>query len=158
MDLIDSTEQSFDEVWACNLSGPHFLTQLLARRWLEIPRPGSRSVVFITSISAEYASPTRPEYCISKAALSMSRQLWAARLAQEDVSVFEIRPGIMETDMTAGVKEPYDSLIAEGLVPQRRWGQPSDVGDAVAAMVSGAFQFSQGTVVDVDGGFSLKRL
>ena len=143
-----------------NLAGPHFLTQAVARRWLgdaaRPPRP--RSVVFVTSISAEYASTTRGEYCISKAGLSMSRELWAARLAEEDIAVYEVRPGIMRTDMTAAVTAKYDALIADGLVPQRRWGTAEDVGLAVAALLSGAFPFSQGTVIDVDGGFRLKRL
>lgn len=159
-DLIDATEESFDEVLRVNLSGPHFLTQAVARRWLaggaSPPRP--RSVVFITSISAEYASTTRGEYCISKAGLSMSRELWAARLAEERIAVYEVRPGIMRTDMTAAVTGKYDALIAGGLVPQRRWGTPEDVGSAVAALLSGAFPFSHGAVIDVDGGFRLKRL
>ena len=159
-DLIDATEESFDEVLRVNLSGPHFLTQAVARRWLtggaRAGRP--RSVVFVTSISAEYASTTRGEYCISKAGLSMSRQLWAARLAQDGIAVYEVRPGIMRTDMTAAVTGAYDARIADGLVPQRRWGTPEDVGSAVAALLSGAFPFSQGAVIDVDGGFRLKRL
>ena len=159
-DLIDATEESFDEVLRVNLSGPHFLTQAVARRWLaggaSPPRP--RSVVFITSISAEYASTMRGEYCISKAGLSMSRELWAARLAEERIAVYEVRPGIMRTDMTAAVTGKYDALIAGGLVPQRRWGTPADVGSAVAALLSGAFPFSHGAVIDVDGGFRLKRL
>lgn len=159
-DLIDATEESFDEVLRVNLSGPHFLTQAVARRWLTgDARPRRpRSVVFVTSISAEYASTTRGEYCISKAGLSMSRELWAARLAAEEIAVYEVRPGIMRTDMTAAVTAKYDALIADGLVPQRRWGTPEDVGSAVAALLSGAFPFSQGTVIDVDGGFRLKRL
>ena len=114
--------------------------------------------MFVTSISAEYASTARGEYCISKAGLSMSRELWAARLAEEDIAVYEVRPGIMRTDMTAAVTAKYDALIAEGLVPQRRWGTAEDVGSAVASLLSGAFPFSQGTVIDVDGGFRLKRL
>ena len=158
-DLIDATEESFDEVLRVNLAGPHFLTQAVARRWLAAEeRPPRPSVVFVTSISAEYASTSRGEYCISKAGLSMSRELWAARLAEEDIAVYEVRPGIMRTDMTAAVTAKYDALIADGLVPQRRWGTAEDVGSAVAALLSGAFPFSQGTVIDVDGGFRLKRL
>ena len=159
-DLIDATEESFDEVLQVNLAGPHFLTQAVARRWLVAEaRPArTRSVVFVTSISAEYASTARGEYCISKAGLSMSRELWAARLAEEGISVYEVRPGIMRTDMTAAVTAKYDALIADGLVPQRRWGTAEDVGSAVASLLSGAFPFSQGTVIDVDGGFRLKRL
>ena len=123
-DLIDATEESFDEVLQVNLAGPHFLTQAVARRWLaaEVRPARPRSVVFVTSISAEYASTARGEYCISKAGLSMSRELWAARLAEEDIAVYEVRPGIMRTDMTAAVTAKYDALIADGLVPQRRWG------------------------------------
>ena len=159
LDLIEATEESFREVLDANLVGPHFLTQLVAQRWLEDPGGDTdRAVVFITSISAEYASPTRGEYCVSKAGLTMSRQLWATRLADEGVAVFEVRPGIMRTDMTDAVRDRYDPLIAEGLVPQRRWGTAADVGNAVAALLSGKFGFSQGTVVDVDGGFQLRRL
>ena len=159
-DLIDATEESFDEVLRVNLAGPHFLTQAVARRWLAstVSPVCSRSVVFVTSISAEYASISRGEYCISKAALSMSRELWAVRLAEEDISVYEVRPGIMRTDMTAPVTSKYDHLIGDGLVPQRRWGTAEDVGSTVKALLSGAFSFSQGTVIDVDGGFRLKRL
>lgn len=162
-DLTDASEESFREVLDANLIGPHFLTQLVARSWLEQGAAGSdadanRAVVFITSISAEYASPTRGEYCVSKAGLTMSRQLWAARLANEGVAVFEVRPGIMQTDMTDAVRDRYDPLIAEGLVPQRRWGTAADVGDAVSALLSGKLGFSQGTVLDVDGGFQLRRL
>ena len=164
LDLIEATEESFREVLDANLVGPHFLTQLVARHWLERDdrvvgdAAAGRAVVFITSISAAYASPTRGEYCVSKAGLTMSRQLWATRLADEGVAVFEVRPGIMRTDMTDAVRDRYDPLIAEGLVPQRRWGTAADVGNAVAALLSGKFGFSQGTVVDVDGGFQMRRL
>ena len=172
LDLVEATEESFREVLDANLVGPHFLTQLVAKRWLDHTdntdrtahdgRGGAtaapRAVVFITSISAAYASPQRGEYCVSKAGLTMSRQLWATRLADEGVAVFEVRPGIMETEMTEPAHERYDPLIASGLVPLRRWGTAADVGDAVAALLSGAFRFSHGSVVDVDGGFQLKRL
>jgi len=159
-DLLDATEESFNEVLSTNLSGPHFLTQAVARRWIaKRSQPQQRrSVIFITSISSEYASSMRGEYCISKAGLTMSRELWAARLAEHDIAVFEIRPGIMKTDMTKAVTAKYDVLIADGLVPQRRWGTPEDVGSAVSSLLSGSFPFSQGTVIDVDGGFRLKRL
>jgi 3-oxoacyl-[acyl-carrier protein] reductase len=165
LDLLEATEESFREVLDANLVGPHFLTQLVAQRWLdrdpdapERAAAATRAVVFVTSISAEYASPQRGEYCVSKAGLTMSRQLWATRLADFGVAVFEVRPGIMQTDMTSAAHQHYEPLISAGLVPQRRWGTAADVGDTVAALLSGAFRFSQGAVVDVDGGFQLKRL
>jgi NAD(P)-dependent dehydrogenase (short-subunit alcohol dehydrogenase family) len=158
-DILEAGEESFEELVRINLQGPYFLTQQIARRWLESPAPeAQRSIVFVTSISAYTASVARGEYCVAKAGLSMARQLWAARLAAEGINVYEVRPGIMATDMTSGVKSRYDTLIAEGLVPQRRWGLGEDVGRAVAALVRGDFAFSTGTVVDVDGGFSLRTL
>ena len=159
-DLLEATEESFMEVLATNLTGPYFLTQAVARHWLgrSAEAPRRRAVIFVNSISAAYASVSRGEYCVSKAGLAMARELFAVRLAEAGIGVYEVRPGLMETDMTRAVKEKYDTLIAEGLVPQRRWGTPDDVGRAVAALVSGDFDFSQGTVVDVDGGFSLLRL
>lgn len=161
-DLTETTEASYDEVMTVNLKGPYFLSQLAARYWLEHAGqsrlPGGYKLVFVTSISAETASVNRGEYCLSKAGLAMAAQLWATRLANEGVQVFEIRPGIMETDMTAGVKGKYDELIAEGLVPQMRWGNPQDVGLAVEAILRGQFPFSTGAVIPVDGGFHLKRL
>lgn len=159
-DLLQATEESFAEVLATNLTGPYFLTQAVARHWLGQPAEAARrrAVIFVNSISAAYASVSRGEYCVSKAGLAMARELFAVRLAEAGIGVYEVRPGLMETDMTRAVKEKYDALIAEGLVPQGRWGTPEDVGRAVAALVSGDFDFSQGTVVDVDGGFSLLRL
>jgi len=158
-DLLEATEESFAEVLATNLTGPYFLTQAVARHWLDQPAAARRrAVIFVNSISAAYASVSRGEYCVSKAGLAMARELFAVRLAEAGIGVYEVRPGLMETDMTRAVKEKYDALIAEGLVPQGRWGTPEDVGRAVAALVSGDFDFSQGTVVDVDGGFSLLRL
>ena len=159
-DLLQATEESFAEVLATNLTGPYFLTQAVARHWLGQPAEAARrrAVIFVNSISAAYASVSRGEYCVSKAGLAMARELFAVRLAEAGIGVYEVRPGLMETDMTRAVKEKYDALIAEGLVPQGRWGTPEDVGRAVAALVGGDFDFSQGTVVDVDGGFSLLRL
>jgi NAD(P)-dependent dehydrogenase (short-subunit alcohol dehydrogenase family) len=161
-DLTETSEASYDEVMSVNLKGPYFLSQLAARYWLEHPRQsrlaGGYKLVFITSVSADTASVNRGEYCLSKAGLAMAAQLWAVRLATEGVQVFELRPGIMETDMTAGVKEKYDQLIAEGLVPQRRWGKPEDVGQVVAALLQGHFPFSTGAVIPVDGGLHLRRL
>ena len=161
-DIIDAPEESFEELMRTNVQGPFFLTQGVSRRWLaspaECPLPGGRKVVFITSISAETASVNRGDYCMSKAALSMAAKLWAARLAPEGIQAYEVRPGIMFTDMTSGVKAKYDALIAQGIVPQGRWGTPEDVGKAVRALLEGAFSFSTGGVFDVDGGFHISRL
>jgi 3-oxoacyl-[acyl-carrier protein] reductase len=161
-DLTEMGETSFDEVLGINLKGPFFLTQAVANHWLKTQdQPRLKSgfkILFISSISAYTASVNRGEYCISKAGLAMVTQLFATRLADHGIQVFEIRPGIMETDMTSGVKEKYDALLAQGLVPQKRWGKPEDIGLAVEAILSGGFPFSTGEVVNVDGGFHLKRL
>jgi 3-oxoacyl-[acyl-carrier protein] reductase len=162
LDLAETSEESYDEVMSVNLKGPYFLTQLAARHWLTHPNqsllPGGYKLVFITSISAGTASVNRGEYCVSKAGLAMVCQLWATRLADQGAQVFEIRPGLMETDMTAPVKEKYDRLIADGVVPQKRWGRPEDVGLAVEAIIKGNFPFSTGEIIFVDGGFHLRRL
>ena len=161
-DITEAGEESYDEVMMVNLKGPYFLSQLAANYWLQHRDqgrlPGGYKLIFVTSISANTASVNRGEYCLSKAGLAMAAQLWAARLANEGVQVFEIRPGIMATDMTAGVKEKYDALIAAGLVPQLRWGQPEDVGLAVGAVLRGDFPYSTGNVLQVDGGFHLRKL
>lgn len=161
-DLLEATEASFEELMRTNLQGPYFLTQAVARHWRERPLPpeeaGRRKVVFVTSVSATTASVNRGDYCVSKAGLAMAAQLWAARLAPENIEVVEIRPGIMATDMTAGVKEKYDALLASGLVPQGRWGTPEDVGRAVRLVVAGELGFSAGAVIAVDGGLALRRL
>lgn len=161
-DITEAREEIFDEVISVNLKGPYFLSQLAARYWLAHPGesllPGGYKLIFVTSISADTASINRGEYCLSKAGLAMAAQLWATRLAAEGVQVIELRPGIMATDMTAGVKEKYDGLIASGLVPQKRWGSPDDVGKAVRAICRGDFPFSTGDVIYLDGGFHLRRL
>jgi 3-oxoacyl-[acyl-carrier protein] reductase len=159
-DIVEATEASFEEVLRTNLQGPYFLTQLVARHWLSASSPGNahRAIVFVTSISATTVSINRGEYCVSKAGLSMAAQLWATRLAPHGIGVYEIRPGIMETDMTSGVKEKYDRLIADGLVPQQRWGRPEDIGRAARAFLAGDFAFSPGAVVYSDGGLSIPRL
>ncbi len=161
-DITEMEEQSFSEVMLTNLQGPFFLTQQVVNYWLETGfisvLKGGPKVVFITSISAYTASANRGEYCISKAGLSMAAQLWASRLADQNIQVFEIRPGIMLTDMTSGVKAKYDRLIEEGLVPQKRWGTAKDVGLAVCAVIGGSFPYSTGSVIDVDGGFRMKQL
>ena len=157
-DIVVGSEESFNEVLRTNLTGPYFLTQAFAQHWLENSPGRTRRVVFVTSVSAEMASTERGEYCISKAALSMARQLYAARLSRENILVFEIRPGIIATDMTAAVKAKYDPLIADGLVPQRRWGEPVDIGKAVRALFDGLLDFCTGSVINADGGLSLHRL
>ena len=161
-DIMEADEENFDEVIAVNLRGPYFLSRLAAKWWLDHPGqsrlPGGYKLVFVTSISAHTASVNRGEYCIAKAGLAMAAQLWSVRLAAEGVQVYEVRPGIMKTDMTAGVTGKYDKLIAGGLVPQKRWGTPADVGLAVASLCRGDFPFSTGAVIDVDGGFQLRRL
>ncbi len=161
-DITEATEEIFDEVIGINLKGPYFLSQLAARYWLANPGKcrlsGGYKLLFVTSLSANTASINRGEYCISKAGLAMASQLWSVRLANDGVQVLELRPGIMATDMTAGVKDKYDKLLAEGLVPQKRWGSPQDVGLAVKAILEGHFPFSTGEVINLDGGFHLRRL
>jgi 3-oxoacyl-[acyl-carrier protein] reductase len=161
-DLLEATEESFDEVLSVNLKGPYFLSQRVATHFLAHPGESRLAsgykLVFVSSMSAHTASVNRGDYCVSKAGLGMAAQLFAVRLAREGVQVFDLRPGIMETDMTAGVKAKYDALIAEGLVPQGRWGTPRDVGLAVAAILGGQFPFSTGEVVHIDGGAHLRRL
>lgn len=161
-DITEATEDIFDEVIGVNLKGPYFLSQLAARYWLSKPAEcrlqGGYKLLFVTSLSANTASINRGEYCISKAGLAMATQLWAVRLAAEGIQVLELRPGIMATDMTAGVKEKYDALLASGLVPQMRWGKPEDVGLAVKGVLDGHFPFSTGDVINIDGGFHLRRL
>lgn len=154
-DILDATEESFAELMQTNLQGPYFLTQT-AGRWMA--EQGSGRIVFITSISAYTASVNRGEYCVSKAGLSMAVQLFAARLAGDGVGVFEIRPGIIRTDMTSGVIEKYEKLAAEGLLPQNRLGTPEDIALAVRAIADGRLDYSTGQVLDVDGGFHLRRL
>lgn len=154
-DLLEATEESFDEVLAANLKGPHFLTRLAARWMLE---RGSGRIVFVTSISAYTASVNRGEYCVSKAGLSMSAALWAQRLARHGIPVFEIRPGIVRTDMIGAVETLYDERIAAGLLPQPRMGEPSDVAKAVRAIAGGLLDYSTGQVLNVDGGFHLRSL
>lgn len=161
-DLTEMTEESFSRVLKVNLEGPFFLTQRVANYWLQQkPKPllpSGFKVVFVSSISALAASLNRGEYCISKAGLSMASTLWSLRLADHGIQVYELRPGIMATDMTSGVKEKYDKQLAEGLVPLKRWGTAKDFGKAVRALLSGDFPFSTGEVIYVDGGLHLPRL
>ena len=157
-DLLDATEASFAELMATNLQGPYFLTQAIARRMVVTDPRGPRAIVFVTSVSAEMVSINRGEYCVSKAGLAMAARLFAARLAPHGIPVYDVRPGIIETDMTAGVHAMYDERIAAGLVPERRWGQPADVGRVVAALLRGDAPYATGSVIHVDGGLSIPRL
>lgn len=160
-DLLDATEESFDELMRTNLQGPYFLTQAVVRTMIDRRKTDpafSASVVFVTSISADHASVDRGDYCVSKAGLSMAARLFAARLAAERIPVYEVRPGIIETDMTARVKDVYDRRIADGLVPEGRWGQPDDVGRIVAALLRGDAPYATGSIISVDGGLSIPRL
>jgi NAD(P)-dependent dehydrogenase (short-subunit alcohol dehydrogenase family) len=156
-DLLQATEESFVEVLGTNLNGPYFLTQALARHFVA-NQPSSRAIVFVTSVSAEMVSPNRGEYCVSKAGLSMAAKLFAVRLAEHKIPVYEVRPGIIATDMTGAVREVYDERIANGLIPEARWGQPDDVGRAVAALLRGDVPYATGSVITVDGGLSVPRL
>ncbi len=181
-DILEATEESWDRVLAVNLKGPYFLTQRVAREMIRLrkdeigrmkdekniagdassfilhPSSFQRCIINITSLSANTVSTNRGDYCVSKAGLSMATRLWAARLAESGIRVFEVRPGVIETDMTSAVKEHYDRLIADGLSPIRRWGTPEDVGRTVAALASGDFPFSTGDALNVDGGFHIRRL
>jgi 3-oxoacyl-[acyl-carrier protein] reductase len=154
-DLLDATEESFDELINVNLKGPHFLTQHVARGMIE---QGGGRIIFVTSISAYTASVNRGEYCISKAGLSMSVALWAARLASNNIGVFEIRPGIIRTDMISAVEDVYEKRIADGLLPQRRMGEGSDVARVVRTIAEGSLDYSTGQIINVDGGFHLRTL
>jgi len=156
-DLLEASEESFDRLINTNLKGPYFLTQLVARRMIDQKTRGK--IVNITSVSAYAASTNRGDYCVSKAGLAMMTQLYAARLAEHGINVYEIRPGVIETDMTGPVKAKYDKLIFEqDLTPIKRWGKPDDVARAVVAVATDLLPFSTGQVLDVDGGFHLRRL
>jgi 3-oxoacyl-[acyl-carrier protein] reductase len=160
-DILEASEESFAELLKTNLQGPYFLTQTAAVWMIEqrLQRKDFRGcIINISSISATVASVNRGEYCVAKAGLSMVTQLFATRLGEYDIPVYEVRPGIIKTDMTAGVTEKYDKLIEQGLMIQKRWGMPEDVGKAVLALVSGLFSYSTGQVVMVDGGMTLPRL
>jgi 3-oxoacyl-[acyl-carrier protein] reductase len=161
-DILEATEESFDRLVAINLKGPYFLTQLVARYMVEQVEAGALTnpkIVIISSISAYAASTNRGDYCVTKAGLAMAAQLYATRLAPHGINVYEIRPGVIETDMTGIVREKYDDLIFNhGLTPIRRWGRPEDVGKAVVAVATDLLPFSTGQVIDVDGGFHLRTL
>ncbi len=160
-DILEATEESFEWVMKINLQGPYFLTQAVAN-WMIAQKQAdpewTGNIVNVSSMSATVVSVSRGEYCLSKAAVSMATQLWAARLGEFDIPVYEIRPGIIKTPMTATVTAKYDKLIGEGLLVQSRWGYPEDIGKAVAMMVRGDIAYSTGQVINVDGGVTLQRL
>ncbi len=160
-DILDATEESFDYVMGVNLKGSYFLTQKTANWMIEQKKMNAEfngSIINISSISATVVSLNRGEYCISKAGIGMVTQLFAVRLGEYDIPVFEVRPGIVRTDMTTGVVEKYDKLIGEGLCVQKRWGEPQDVGKVVASLANGDFMYSTGQVIMVDGGLTIPRL
>jgi len=157
-DLLHLEPANFDKVLDLNLRGTVFLTQAVVNAMLRYVGDVQRTIINVTSISAEYASPERADYCISKAGLSMWTKVLALRLAAEGIPVFEVRPGIVRTEMTASASAKYDALIANGLVPMRRWGEAHDIGDAVAALASGRMAFATGSVLNLDGGLAVPRL
>lgn len=161
LDLLEATEESFDRVMSINLKGPYFLTQMVANWMIEQKKTdpdGGYRIVNTGSISAYTSSPARGEYCISKAAIGMMTMLYADRLAEYGIGVFEVRPGIVKTDMTRVVTAKYDKMIAEGVTPIKRWGYPEDIGKAVGAIAEGRLDFCTGQVINADGGFHLRRL
>lgn len=160
-DILDAGEASFDRLISINLKGPYFLTQLAARWMADQYKADNRftgSIINVSSVSATVASVNRGDYCISKAGIAMATRLWAARMAEFGVGVYEVRPGVIKTDMTAGVTEKYDKLIAEGLTVDPRWGNPEDVGRAVGVLARGELSYATGSVLMVDGGLTLPRL
>jgi NAD(P)-dependent dehydrogenase (short-subunit alcohol dehydrogenase family) len=160
-DILEATEESFEKVFDVNLKGPYFLTQAVAR-WMIVQHQADAAfdgcIINISSVSAELASINRGDYCMARAGTSMATKLWAVRLAEYGIRVYEIRPGIIATDMTAAVKEKYDRMIAEGLLLEPRWGQPEDVGRAVAALARGELRYATGQVINIDGGMMIGRL
>jgi len=160
-DLLEASEDSFEDLIRTNLQGPYFLTQAIAARMVrqkDVDATFTASIVFVTSVSAKMASVNRGEYCVSKAGLAMATRLFAVRLAAHGIPVFEVRPGIIATDMTERVKEAYDARIANGLVPEGRWGFPTDVGRVVTALLRGDAPYATGSVIHVDGGLSIPTL
>lgn len=160
-DILEADEASFDRVMATNLKGPYFLTRDAANWMIEQRKSDpelSASIINISSVSAEFVSVHRGDYCLSKAAIGMATRLWAVRLAEFGIPVYEIQPGIIASDMTAGVKEKYNKLIAEGLTHERRWGSPDDVGKTVAMLVRGDLPYATGQVLKIDGGMTIRAL
>lgn len=160
-DLLEMTEESYDRVMNVNLKGPVFFAQKIAKEmiWLK-PQFTSYNpvIIFVTSVSASLSTTNRTEYCVSKAGLSQATRVFADRLSKEDILVFELRPGIIQTDMTAKIKDKYDKLIHEGLVPQKRWGLPEEIGKAVASIARGDWNFSTGMVFEISGGLNIHKL
>ncbi|MCK9639738.1 MAG: 3-ketoacyl-ACP reductase [Prolixibacteraceae bacterium] len=160
-DILDATEESFEQVLHVNLQGPYFLTQLIANQMIEVKKQVPDEffcIINVSSVSATFASTNRGEYCISKAGIAMATKLWATRLGEFDIPVYEIQPGVIRTDMTSGVQKKYDVLFQSGMAIQSRWGLPQDVGKVAAAMATGSMPYSTGQVVRVDGGMSVQRL
>ena len=161
LDILKTTPESYDRLLSINARGPFFLTQKIVKHMIDKGQSDTdihRCVIFITSVSATISSPSRAEYCVSKAALSQAATIFADRLSEYGINVYEVRPGIIKTDMTTSVKEKYDRLISQGLVPQKRWGYPEDVAKAVASLARGDFLFSTGSVFEVSGGLNIQRL
>ena len=161
LDILETTPESYDRVLSVNARGPFFLTQKIANKMISRQKNDQDYhpyIIFISSISAYVSSPSRAEYCVSKSAMSMAAKIYANRLAEFGIKVFEIRPGVIKTDMTAVVREKYDKLIEGGLIPQGRWGLPEDVGKAVVGLVSGNFDYSTGLILEVSGGMNIQRL
>lgn len=160
-DLLEATPESFDRLMKINLRGPYFLTQAAAK-WMIEQRQADReyqaAIINVSSVSATEASVNRGDYCISKAGVAMATKLWAARLGEFGIPVYEVRPGIIRTDMTAGVADKYDKLLAEGLTVEPRWGTPVDIGRAVAVLATGGLPYATGAVLPIDGGLTLRRL
>ena len=160
-DILDMTEESYDRVMTINLKGPYFLTQIAARHMTEMKSKNpdfEGCIINVGSISADTASVSRSEYCLSKAGVTMATKLWATRLGEYDIPVYEIRPGIIKTDMTATVTEKYDKLIAEGLTIQSRWGYPEDIAKAATMLARGDLAYSTGQIINIDGGMQVSRL
>jgi len=160
-DIMDATEESFEQLLKVNLQGPYFLTQMVANRMVETKKQRAEEfycIINVSSVSAFIASVNRGEYCISKAGIAMATKLWASRLGEFDIPVYEIQPGVIRTDMTSGVEKKYDQLFQNGLAIQSRWGIPGDCGKVAAAMATGSMPYSTGQVVLVDGGMSVQRL
>ena len=157
-DFLDLEPANFDRIVATNLRGTMFFSQAVAKAMLSAPGEHARSIINITSVSATMSSPERLDYCVTKAGLAAFTKGLALRLAEDGIGVFEVRPGSIRTDMTAGVSGKYDRLIADGLVPMKRWGEAGDIGAIVASLASGKFSFATGSVIDADGGLSIARL
>lgn len=161
LDILETTPESYDRLLSINARGPFFFTQKAVKHMIDKDQPDTdihRCVIFITSVSATLSSPSRAEYCVSKAALSQAAKIFADRLAENNINVYEVRPGIIKTDMTASVMEKYDRLISQGLVPQKRRGYPEDVAKAVVSLARGDFSFSTGSIFEVSGGLNIQRL